>query len=96
MKHHPEQQEDEIYMGIIDSHTFFSSSFQIWNTWTNKRLGYGFTENRMRLVNDWRPWFIKRKDVEQEIIRIQQYETHNKEERISLFQKMLDNGTALF
>ena len=39
MKHHPEQNVDEIYMGTIEEHTFLSPSFQIWNIWQNKRLG---------------------------------------------------------
>lgn len=82
MKHHPEQQDDEIYMGNASEDVLWKS------TWRTIRFGgHPLMRDGTRYTGGGGllPWFIKRSEVEYAI---------NDRNR-SAFQGMLDSGSAL-
>ena len=63
IKHHPEQQEDEIYMGNSLLAGFLKSA------WRLKRRGIQALDCNGKPINDpdddFRPWFVKRSEVQE-------------------------------
>jgi hypothetical protein len=94
IKHHPEQQEDEIYMGNI------YYPFQLFNNtlWKTRRLGKMARYNDGSVIEDNNaiPWFIQRKEVEETIQFELENPSFNSEEKIREFRKMLKEGKVIF
>ena len=85
MKHHPEQQDDEVYMGNehVESLSTDRGSITKWET---LRFGDTAYDRSGNVLINHRPMFIKRLEVEAAIGESQD----GYEKRI--FQKMLDAG----
>lgn len=103
MKHHPEQKENEIYMGNVrmtdESYPFYENK----TSWKSNRYGntaYTHFGEPLNLPN-YRPWFITIEEVQSAINRLK-WEIENipcswnknKEETIKLYQKMIDNRSV--
>ena len=94
-KHHPEQLEDEVYMGNSSPHGLSRSS------WKTSRLGEVVLKANGEPI-DWhggrtelRPWFIKVSEVERAIaIERLNYEPWSAA-RIRTLQPMIDRRTIL-
>ncbi len=94
MKHHPEQLEDEIYMGNSTLEDMLKSS------WKTSRLGeVALMANGQPI--DWRggrtdlkPWFIKVSEVEQSIENERLNYKPWSAERIRTLQPMIDERTC--
>lgn len=86
---HPEQGCDEIYMGNTLPQEVFKSS------WLTSRLGHcPQKSDGTPLLGDYRPWFIKRSEVQATLDNVK-YEKYAQEEKRRIYQGMLDKGTAL-
>jgi hypothetical protein len=91
MKQHPEQQDDELYMGnqpMLDADTPMPP-MQVG--WRSARLGvnvYGAEGLEGQLLPRYRPIFIKRSEIEAAMV------TANEESR-AIYQRMLDSGGAI-
>lgn len=90
MEHHPEQQDDEIYMGNTNPEDVHRSS------WRTSRLGKqplmrdGTPIDGSRL----RPWFIQISEVQQSIETERKLNKPWSAERIATLQPMVDQRTA--
>jgi len=85
MKHHPEQQEDEIYMGNEHVESLNGTHRSI-TKWKTLRFGDTSYDRGGNVLTNHRPMFIKRSEVEAAIGESQD----GYEKRI--FQEMLDAG----
>jgi|SRR6185369_3242033 len=88
MKHHPEQAESEIYMGNTTAEGMMSSS------WRTSRLG-NVAYNRDGAVipgQDLLPWFVQRREVEEQSARVAEKKEFRWEEIVRLYQDMLSTG----
>jgi hypothetical protein len=86
MNHHPEQQDDEIYMGNEYVEMLMSGHRGSITKWETLRLGDTAYDRSGNVLTNHRPMFIKRSEVEAAIGESQD----GYEKRI--FQKMLDAG----
>ncbi len=84
MKHHPEQQDDEIYMG--------NSTFEgvLKSSWLTKRRGNPVSGQN----EDIKPWFIKVSGVEARITARRRENNPCRAEYIENLQQMIDERTA--
>jgi len=83
-KSHPEQGDDEIFMGNTTDQWFGKMG------WLTKRLGkHGLTALDQPTGSDWKPCFIKRSEVEGVIAKSQC------DGEIDVWQRMLETGSAL-
>lgn len=85
MKHHPEQQDDEIYMGNEHVELLSTARGSI-TKWGTMRFGDTAYDRSGNVLTSHRPKFIKRSEVEAAIGESQD----GYEKRI--FQEMLDAG----
>ena len=94
MKHHPEQREDEIYMGNTDDRGFLLSS------WVSKRMGEVAYQINGALVDaisaaQLHPWFIVADEVEQAIRQEEAAQRPWSAEKITTYREMLDERSAV-
>lgn len=92
MKHHPEQQPDEIYMGNTTLDGVLGSS------WKTSRLGNVALSSSGEPLETWdnyKPWFIKVSEVESAISMAKHENKPWGKYFIRAFQEMVDNKTAL-
>lgn len=91
MRHHPEQLEDEIYMGNTSVEDLHRSN------WRTSRLGrVPITAFGTRLAGDrLLPWFIKSEEVAAKIEFERQAAKPWSQSRINDLQPMLTSGTAI-
>jgi len=90
-KHHPEQRDDEIYMGNTTPKDFPKSS------WITKRMGsisFDINNNPLAPINQLFPWFIAAGEIRQEIKNELIMNNPCSAERILCLQPMVDNGTV--
>jgi hypothetical protein len=80
---HPEQHDDEIYLGNTTERDLWRSD------WNSSRMG----EASKSPFGDLRPWFIARSEVEGKIRSISA-DAPNYDERVRTYQSMLDDGAA--
>lgn len=88
MKHHPEQQEDEIYMGNV---TCPWETVQK-TTWRSNRFGEHAQNVHGKPVPGLFPWFIKRSEVQAAYDEAQLSTGPNAAERAQVYKGMLDRS----
>lgn len=86
MKHHPEQQDDEIYMGNEHVESLMSGHRGSITKWETLRLGDTAYDRSGNVLTSHCSMFIKRSEVDAAIGKSQD----SYEKRI--FQEMLDRG----
>ncbi len=87
MKHHPEQQPDEIYMGNSTIDGVLKSS---WKTSRRGEVALG-SNGQFCGEGDLRPWFVKISEVENALIAAENEKQPWKEITTKAYQEMLDN-----
>lgn len=95
MKHHPEQLEDEIYMGNCTPRDTARSS------WATGRLGKLTLNAKEESCDPFtaqaiKPWFIKLAEVEQAIATERELSKPWSAEKIRALQPLVDHRTAFF
>jgi len=90
MTRHPEQRDDELYLGNTDPDQFHKSA------WVTKRMGNVARYGDGRAVEsagyggEMRPWFILRSEVEQKIRTEEAAQGPNWTEKVRDYRDMLD------
>lgn len=87
-KHHPEQQDDEIYLG----YNIASDMWKSW--WQTSRLGNIVEDDKCKEDREYRPWFILRSEVQCKIDTEKAQNNSWSADRIRVYQEMLDRGSA--
>ncbi len=90
MKHHPEQAEDEIYMGNA---TFDDAVKSSWRTGRLGQVALDINGNKFNPSN-LRPWFINVSEVQQAIETERLSNKPWSAERIRAFQPMVEKRTV--
>ena len=90
MKHHPEQQDDEIYMGNATPDSLCRSS------WRTSRLGtVAFNSFGKVMYNSgYFPWFVKISEIQAVIDNENLMRGPNWQEKVRTFQPMVDKRTV--
>ena len=100
MKHHPEQQDDEVYMGNQDTEEYWNSPYRLrdlynrgderreWISWETRRTGKVAYDTEGNVIKTSDPVFVKRQEIEAAIA------ASGNPELKRIWQGMLDRGRA--
>lgn len=89
--HHPEQLDDEIYMGNVPSHDF--NEIRHESSWKTNRYGVISYNSSKQPIKYMKPWFIKVGEVELAIEQVRLGNEFWSAERIKACQSMIDKRT---
>ncbi len=90
MKHHPEQKEDEIYLGTTSKSTINVSA------WKTKRLAnFAYKKDYTPILDsEVASWFVKISEVQSEIDRLKDSAIDSRNFLIEIYQEMVNERSS--